>query len=269
MNAELKKDQTVEGQSRYENIESLLNRIKEFSENEKKKNANEPDLLITINEYLDNVALITDADNEKEEDRNKVSLMTAHQAKGLEYDYVYIAGMEENLFPGSMSSMSIADTEEERRLFYVALTRAKVKASVSFAVSRYRWGKLESNNVSRFVREIDDDLLETSLAQTSFANKDIDNDFGDDFEKIIARPSATVTKFIKRPSAATLHTASENFVASDYKDIRIGMRIEHERFGFGKVVDIDKNEPDGRMVVMFDDGNKKTLIFKYAKVRIC
>ncbi|MDR3286480.1 MAG: UvrD-helicase domain-containing protein [Prevotellaceae bacterium] len=260
---DLKQDTTIEGMSRYENIESLLNGIKEFCDNEKENNIEQSDFLITINEYIENVALITDSDNEKEEDRNKVSLMTAHQAKGLEYNYVYIVGMEENLFPGSLSILSLNEIEEERRLFYVALTRAKTKACVSFAASRYRWGKLESNNMSRFVREIDDEFLETSLDETfsTFSGDD------DDFENIISRPVSTVTTFIKRPTL-NQNKPSEDFIPSDYKDIRIGMRIEHERFGYGKVVDIDKNEPDGRMVVMFDDNTKKTLIFKYAKVRI-
>jgi DNA helicase-2/ATP-dependent DNA helicase PcrA len=265
--ADLKQDTSVEGMSRYENIESLLNGIQEFCDNEKENNIEQSDFLITINEYIDNVALITDADNEKEEDKNKVSLMTVHQAKGMEYNYVYIVGMEENLFPSNMSILSLNEIEEERRLFYVALTRAKIKACVSFAASRYRWGKLESNNVSRFVREIDDEFLETTLddnRSTFMLNDDNDDD---DFGNIISKPVSNVITVIKRPTL-NQYTPSEDFIPSDYKDIRIGMRIEHERFGYGKVVDIDKNEPDGRMVVMFDDNTKKTLIFKYAKVRI-
>ena len=265
--ADLKQDTSIEGISRYENLESLLNGIKEFCENEKANNNNTSEFLITINEYIDNVALITDADTEKAEDRNKVSLMTVHQAKGLEYDYVYIAGMEENLFPNNLSNLSLNDLEEERRLFYVALTRAKIKVHVSYSVSRYRWGKPERNNVSRFVHEIDDEYLETKIhdenAQTNTNNSFFDDD--NDFEtSYIAH---RITTMIKRPTI-NQRISSEDFVPADYKDIRIGMRIEHERFGYGKVVNIDKNELDGRMIVMFDDNTKKTLIFKYAKVRI-
>jgi DNA helicase-2/ATP-dependent DNA helicase PcrA len=268
--ADLKQDTSVEGISRYENIESLLNGIKEFCDSEKANNDNQSDFLITINEFLDNVSLLTDADNEKEEDRNKVSLMTVHQAKGLEYDYVYIAGMEENLFPSNANNLSLNELEEERRLFYVALTRAKVKVCISFANSRYRWGKPESNKISRFVREIENEFLETKLhdedEKSNRASNFFDNDNDTDFET--SHTTRRQTTIIKRPAMNKQHSVSENFVPSDCKNIRIGMRIEHERFGYGKVVDIDKNELDGRMVVMFDDGTKKTLIFKYAKVRI-
>jgi len=266
--ADLKQDNSVEGISKYENIESLLNGIKEFCDSEKENNTNRADFLVTINEYLDNIALLTDADNEKEEDRNKISLMTVHQAKGLEYDYVYIAGMEENVFPSSLSIFSPNDLEEERRLFYVALTRAKIKVCLSFSASRYRWGKLESNKVSRFVREIGDEFLDAKLYDENEINND-DNFFiedDDDFETLYT--ARRLTTMIKRPTISNQHVPSGDFIPSDCKDIRIGMRIEHERFGYGKVVDIDKNEPDGRMVVMFDDNTKKTLIFKYAKVRI-
>ena len=266
--ADLKQDNSVEGISRYENIESLLNGIKEFCDSEKENNNNPSDFLTTINEYLDNVALLTDADSEKEEDRNKVTLMTVHQAKGLEYDYVYIAGMEENLFPSNVNNLSLSDLEEERRLFYVALTRAKIKVFLSYSSSRYRWGKLENNKVSRFVREIDNEFIEAKQEDES-ANLNDDNNFldgDDDFETSYS--ARRLTTIINRPKIKNQRELSEDFIPSDCKDIRIGMRIEHERFGYGKVVDIDKNEPDGRMVVMFDDNTKKTLIFKYAKVRI-
>ncbi|MDR1985258.1 MAG: UvrD-helicase domain-containing protein [Prevotellaceae bacterium] len=266
--ADLKQDISPEGKSRYENIDSLMNAIKEFCDNEKNNNDNQSDFLVTINEYLDNLALITDADNEKEEDRNKVSLMTVHQAKGLEYDYIYIAGMEENIFPSNVNNLSLNDIEEERRLFYVALTRAKIKVNISFAQSRYRWGKIENNNVSRFVREIDGEFLETKPDVESVKPKlNIETYSSRNYENTASRPANTTTTFIKRP-VLNQHKHSENFAASDYRDIRIGMRIEHERFGYGKVVDIDKYEPDGRMIVMFDDNTKKTLIFKFAKVRI-
>jgi DNA helicase-2/ATP-dependent DNA helicase PcrA len=259
--ADLKQDVSVEGKSRYENVESLMNGIKEFCDNEKANSDNQSDFVTTINEYIDNIALITDADNEKEEDIDKVSLMTVHQAKGLEYSYIYIAGMEENLFPNHSNIMSLNELEEERRLFYVAITRAKTKVNISFAQSRYRWGKLEHNKISRFVCEIDEHFLETKLDDKS----DSDN-ISNNFEKNIS-PTHTVTTVIKRPHVRQ-HEPSDNFIMSDYRDVRIGMRIEHDRFGYGKVVDIDKYEPDGKMIVMFDDNSKRTLLFKYAKIRI-
>ncbi|MDR2651294.1 MAG: UvrD-helicase domain-containing protein [Prevotellaceae bacterium] len=264
--ADLKQDVSVEGKSRYENIESLMNGIKQFCDNEKNDTDNQSDFVTTISEYIDNIALITDADNEKAEDIDKVSLMTVHQAKGLEYDYIYIAGMEENIFPSAGSNLSLNELEEERRLFYVALTRAKTKVNISFAQSRYRWGKLEHNNISRFVCEIDEGFLETTLDSESEYIPSSYND--DDFRKRkVPQTLPKVTKVINRPQF-NQHTTSTDFVASDYQDVRIGMRIEHDRFGYGKVVDIDKHEPDGKMIVMFDDNTKRTLLFKYAKIRI-
>ncbi|MDR0420192.1 MAG: UvrD-helicase domain-containing protein [Prevotellaceae bacterium] len=267
--ADLKQDISTEGKSRYENIESLINGIKEFCDNKKTGNENdESDLVVTINEYLENIALITDADNEKTEDADKISLMTVHQAKGLEYDYVYITGMEENIFPGMGSSIDENELEEERRLFYVAVTRAKVKVNISFSQLRYRWGKNEYNKISRFVHEIDEEFLETKLYDEPETNKSNSSNYTNGFvPKTSQSAHNTVTTFIKRPQIQK-HNISENFVASDNKDIRIGMRIEHNRFGYGKVIDIDKCELDGRITVMFDDNTKKTLLLKYAKIRI-
>jgi DNA helicase-2/ATP-dependent DNA helicase PcrA len=267
--ADLQQDTSIEGKSRYENIESLMNGIKEFCDSKNSSSENsESGIVTTINEYLENVALITDADNEKEEDKNKISLMTVHQAKGLEYDYVYIAGMEENIFPSMGNSISESELEEERRLFYVAVTRARVKVNISFSQSRYRWGKTEYNRVSRFVTEIDEEFLEAKPYDEPEMNETESYGRADSFaNKKSQSVRAAVTTFIKRPPVKQ-HTLSENFTASDNKDIRTGMRIEHNIFGYGKVIDVDKYEPDGRMVVMFDDNTKKTLLLKFAKVRI-
>ncbi|MDR1554309.1 MAG: UvrD-helicase domain-containing protein [Prevotellaceae bacterium] len=266
--ADLHQNISVEGKSRYENIESLMNGIKEFCDNKKADYDSQSDFVTTINEYIDNISLITDADNEKAEDIDKVSLMTVHQAKGLEYDYIYIAGMEENIFPSVGNNLSLNELEEERRLFYVALTRAKTKVNISFAQSRYRWGKRESNKISPFIREIDEQFLETELDSEPEYIPTVYND--EDYHTRRKTPTTApmkVTTIIKRPQL-NQHKPSDNFVASDYQDVRIGMRIEHDRFGYGKVVDIDKYAPDGKMIVMFDDNTKRTLLFKYAKIRI-
>jgi DNA helicase-2/ATP-dependent DNA helicase PcrA len=267
--ADLTQDMSIERKSRYENIESLMNGIKEFCDNEKANSDNQSDFITTINEYLDNVALITDSDNEKAEDADKVSLMTVHQAKGLEYDHIYITGMEENVFPSAMDELSLNELEEERRLFYVAITRAKTKVNISFSQSRYRWGKLTRNKISRFVREIDERFLETKLDYELPINKLDNNNIIDNFDATISPPAHThtVTTIIKRPQL-NRHTPSANFTVSDYRDVRIGMRIEHNLFGYGKVIDIDKYEPDGKMIVMFDDNFKRALLFKFAKIRI-
>ncbi|MDR0754762.1 MAG: UvrD-helicase domain-containing protein [Prevotellaceae bacterium] len=264
--ADLEQNISVEGKSRYENIGSLMNGIKEFCSSDRINNDNQSDFATTINEYLDNVALITDADNEKAEDADKISLMTVHQAKGLEYGHIYITGMEENVFPVT-KDISLNELEEERRLFYVALTRAKTKVNISFSQSRYRWGKLEYNRISRFVLEIDKQFLETGSNCEVSINKSDNNSIADSCDEMISQPKHTITTVIKR-QPSNQHTPSANFAISDYKDVRTGMRIEHNLFGYGKVINIDKYAPDGKMIVMFDDNFKRTLLFKYAKIRI-
>ena len=152
---ELNKDKTPEGVSRYENIQELLNAIKNFVENNISINKD-----TSLNEFMNDVALLTDLDNEDKDDKNKVSLMTIHASKGLEFPHVYIVGLEENLFPSQLSVSSRSELEEERRLFYVALTRAEETVQLSFATSRWRWGQLIDCESSRFIDEIDEKHLE-------------------------------------------------------------------------------------------------------------
>ncbi len=151
---ELKDGKSPEEVSRYENLEELLNAIKGFTE--AAETNGDPSILEA---YMANVALLTDQDTENEEDRNKVTLMTMHSAKGLEFKHVYIVGMEDTLFPSPMSSGSARELEEERRLFYVAVTRAEKQATLSYALNRYKWGNLERCSPSRFLREIDQKFL--------------------------------------------------------------------------------------------------------------
>ncbi len=151
---ELKEGRSPEEVSRYENLEELLNAIKVFTESAETNG--EPS---TLEAYMANVALLTDQDTENDEDRNKVTLMTMHSAKGLEFKHVYIVGMEDTLFPSPMSSGSARELEEERRLFYVAVTRAEKQATFSYALNRYKWGNLERCSPSRFLREIDQKFL--------------------------------------------------------------------------------------------------------------
>ena len=150
---ELDKDKTPEGVSRYENVQELLNAIKEFVE--KNKKVGEPH---TLDYFMQDVALITDQDNDDKDNFNKVTMMTIHAAKGLEFPYVYIVGLEENLFPSQLAVHSREELEEERRLFYVALTRAKKKIQLSYATSRWRWGQLTDCEPSRFLQEIDEEF---------------------------------------------------------------------------------------------------------------
>ena len=141
---------------RYDNIQELLNGIKGFVETQKTSE----EQIVTLPDFLIDVALLTDADNDDPDDKNKVSLMTVHAAKGLEFQYVYVVGMEENLFPSQMALNTRSELEEERRLFYVAITRAEKKATLSFATSRYRWGQLVQCEMSRFIEEVDSKFLD-------------------------------------------------------------------------------------------------------------
>src|SRR5690606_16913172 len=161
----LYEDKTVEGIARYENIEELLNGIKEFSIDEQVDDDGVVKVR-TLAEYMQDIALLTDADREDDTDNDKVSLMTIHASKGLEFKYVYIGGVEENLFPSQMSLNSRSELEEERRLFYVALTRAMKKLHLSFATSRFKFGTMINSEPSRFLQEIDPQFL--MLENSSF-----------------------------------------------------------------------------------------------------
>jgi DNA helicase-2/ATP-dependent DNA helicase PcrA len=252
MLADINANKNAESISRMENIEELLNGIKEFTKIPENKG-------MVISEYLQSVSLITDADNDLPEDRNKVSLMTIHSAKGLEFDYVYIVGMEEGLFPGNNSIQSEHSLEEERRLFYVALTRAAIRATVSFAQTRYRWGNLTSAVPSRFLRDIDTNyLLANSMKETFESERD----------KI---PS---TLFVKRPETTTgRRFRSRTSEPLDRKSVDMsimqpGTEVEHARFGVGRILEIDFEGNDVRAKINFYNAGYKTLLLKFAKLTI-
>jgi DNA helicase-2/ATP-dependent DNA helicase PcrA len=269
--AELRADKTIEGIARLENIEELLNGIKEFCENYKEENGAPP----LIAQYLENVTLLTDADKEKPEEVNTVSLMTIHAAKGLEYAYVYVVGLEENLFPGKLSMMSPMDLEEERRLFYVALTRAKTKATLSFAQTRYRWGKPESNPPSRFLKEIDPSYVD-------FAAIELDTDSlsqdPDDYNEGYATSSpprfarkAPRQQYAHPPRHATLPhppTPAANLSPQQADGIAVGATVEHKNFGRGVVLNVESLGGDVKVTVDFKLAGKKALLMKYAKLTI-
>jgi len=257
-------DKSVEGLSRYENIQELLNGIKEFSERE---DIEERGLDI----FMQDVALLTNDDNDKNPNADTVSLMTIHSAKGLEFDNVFVVGLEENLFPSQMSLSSRTDLEEERRLFYVATTRAGKKLTLSYATSRYRWGTLTSCEPSRFLDEIDAQYLELDFKPQQKASG---NPFFDDersawqqketFSK--PKPAATVQKTTAMLPKA--HVPSEGFAPSDTSKLQVGMEVEHERFGYGKVINMEGNKPDMKATIFFKDLGQKQLLLKFAKLRI-
>ena len=260
---ELHEDKSVEGLSRYENIQELLNGIKEFSEREDIEQKG-------LDVFMQDIALLTNDDNDKNPDADTVSLMTIHSAKGLEFAHVYVVGLEENLFPSQMSLSSRADLEEERRLFYVAITRAEKQLHLSYATSRYRWGTLTNCEPSRFIEEIDPQYLEIDFKVPA---KNNDN-FSFDQERSVwqqkesfSKPKPTLLPKTKSilPKA---HTPSPDFSPSDTSNLQVGMEVEHERFGFGKVLQIEGNKPDIKATIFFKELGQKQLLLKFAKLRI-
>ena len=334
-----KSDTSIEGMARTSNLEELLNSVQSFKEERLDdilsdmdtdyESAEMSDSLprISLADFLETTSLLSNADtaDDDENGNNKVALMTVHSAKGLEFPYVYIAGVEENLFPSGGMMASPADVEEERRLFYVALTRAKKAVAVSFASTRMRNGKHESNSPSRFVREIDSQYLLNPLPANDFEDDDEDDDSGMPFwfrksnsdssrgsfgggyssrstgynrsgsgygasggskfgtpgsygrsgsvkvEKRMPsapanRPAPAMTTRVIKPTA-TPDVIDPNFVAVPMTEIKVGQRVEHNRFGAGLVKEITGVVPELKAVIDFDNYGSKVLLLKYAKLR--
>ncbi|MEP2770833.1 MAG: UvrD-helicase domain-containing protein [Fulvivirga sp.] len=254
---ELYEDKTVEGLNRYENVQELLNAIKEFTDDPEKEDK-------SLGSFLQEVALITGLDNDDDDDNDKVTLMTIHMAKGLEFENVYIVGLEEDLFPSQMMLSSRADLEEERRLFYVAITRAKNKLFLSYALSRYRFGRLKNCEPSRFIDEVDPDFIKVS---TKFSNVSSTDESSSNFAKSFVsgmRKTTTSKPIPKR----TNYKPSADFAPSDTTGLQEGMKVEHPKFGFGKVKEMDESGANRKAKVEFDDFGEKTLLLSFAKLKI-
>lgn len=272
---EFKKDGTPEGISRMENIEELLNGIKDFVEGQQEL----ADSTGSIAEFLEDVALATDLDNEEGEDSDKVALMTIHLAKGLEFPFVYIVGLEEDLFPSAMSMSTREELEEERRLFYVALTRAEKQAYLTYALSRYRWGKLVDSEPSRFIEEIDDQYLEivTPKEERRFNPMLSADIFGDvDTNTVrykkpayMKKKTKTVDKF-KISTPKNLKKVSETNSNSNVFDTKliVGDVVNHQRFGKGNVLSIEGKAADLKAEIKFETGGVKKLLLRFAKLEI-
>lgn len=272
---EMHDDRTPEGVSRFENLEELLNAIKEFSESPRvnpETGEIENNVIRTLDEFMQDVALITDADKKDEEGTDKVTLMTVHSAKGLEFPCVYVVGMEENLFPSIQSLNSRSDLEEERRLFYVAITRARQKLALSFAENRYRWGNLTSCEPSRFIQEIPEEFMDfpkkTNSGKESFREKD-------NFSSILSGINLPAKKISLPANFKKINSVQSNdqpgpgsSPPSDPEEITAGMEVIHERFGQGKVVGIEGNGPNRKATVFFQGIGQKQLLLKFAKLRI-
>ena len=264
---ELQEGQTPEEISRYDNLQELLNAIKEFTE-AAETNGEPTDLAA----YLESVALLTDRDTEKEEDRNKVTLMTMHSAKGLEFKHVYIAGLEENLFPSLMSLTENMGIEEERRLFYVAVTRAKEYVTLSYALNRYRWGKLENCTPSRFLAEINDDFLE----YPSGTEKDVNyrpGQYKSPFDRRTGIMDSSVEykshpgRNLKKLKTAIGYNTDNQQLAVE-KDLKEGTIVYHDRFGRGTILSIDGEAPNKTALVAFDESGEKKLLLRFAKLKL-
>ena len=249
-----KNDESMEGVNRIQNIEELLNGIKDFVENNDKNQ-------VSVSTFLQDVALATDQDNESN-DNNKVALMTIHLAKGLEFPFVYIVGLEENLFPSAMNLNSRTDLEEERRLFYVALTRAEKKIYLSYVLSRYRWGKPVDSEKSRFIDEINDEFIENNIIQNS-TTRDFSNDI--QYNKIGLR----YKKLKKRPPSNFIKIKSSS-VKSNLFDSKlvVGNIVMHERFGKGRVISIEGSGGDKKAEIKFEKNGIKKLLLRFSKLEI-
>ena len=274
---EMQIDKTPEGISRYENLQELLNGINEFVNQENEKPEDQRNTSLAY--YLEDIALLTDADKEVDDDRDHVSLMTIHQSKGLEFPYVYIVGLEENLFPSQMSMTSRADLEEERRLFYVALTRAEKRATLSYALTRYRWGNLIDCEPSRFIEEIDDKYLDANFINVKPAIKPIKKQSNASYYK-----TNVPSRFNKSGNnkEQTKQRSTPNFVPRNLKKINPniqprqytdhsyteGMKVEHDRFGIGVICKLEGKGANKKISVNFTDLGEKTLLAKFAKLNI-
>ncbi|MFQ3335689.1 MAG: DNA helicase-2/ATP-dependent DNA helicase PcrA [Candidatus Arcticimaribacter sp.] len=275
--SDLKKDGTPEGVSKIENIEELLNGIKDFTEGQQEL----ADTSGALTEFLEDVALATDFDSEnKDENTDRVSLMTIHLAKGLEYPYVYVVGMEEDLFPSPMNLDSRGGLEEERRLFYVALTRAEKRAFLSYAQSRYRWGKLNSAEPSRFIEEIDEQYLDYQIPKSDYEFKPLVNTsiFGsaDVPKKQIKKPKSwegkpnTVPNPTQLKKLRKIQSTSQNDSESKEHaiDLPLGTKVEHQRFGKGIVTLIEGVGNDKKATIKFNGTGDKKLLLRFAKLKI-
>ena len=274
-------DKSPEGISRYENIQELLNGLKEFTEG---KNELEEDVTPRgLTEFLQDVALLTNADNEKKEDRDKVTLMTIHAAKGLEFPYVFVVGLEENLFPSQMALTSRAELEEERRLFYVAVTRAEKEIHISYASSRYKWGSLIFCEPSRFIEEIKEEYLEYTFQKGNAQHQNSITDVDDDgwgggrypsknnfnSQKNVLHPKKEVPPKVIQSIPKNLKKISNSQVADSEQsasslNLSIGMMVNHVKFGNGIIENIES----GKATINFQNMGNKQLLLKFAKLTI-
>lgn len=284
---ELFNDKSTEGVARYENIQELLNSIKEWTESPDNEEGEVVDK--GLGAYLQQITLLTDAD-EKDPNADTVKLMTIHAAKGLEFSCVFAAGLEEMLFPNALSINSREELEEERRLFYVVITRAKRKLWITYANTRYRFGSLVQNEPSRFIDELPDQYLDRSYAGGGIRNQGsgnwgksnaFDRMHGNNWgsqsgnaDKLYGPPPAkksSVPSYVTpkpQQNKVVEHVPSPDFVASDVSALQVGQRVEHQKFGFGEVLKLEGSAHNPIALVKFESNGEKKIMLNYAKLRI-
>ncbi|MES2587638.1 MAG: UvrD-helicase domain-containing protein [Bacteroidota bacterium] len=260
------KDKGPEEVERYQNIEELLNGVQAFSDE-----ANE-DELRTLSSFMMDVALLTDADNSKDEDKNKVSLMTIHSSKGLEFRHVFLVGLEENLFPSQMVLNSRTELEEERRLFYVALTRAEKTCTISYSVSRFVWGNLTSTEPSRFLSEISKEYVQQEhpyggkVQGQSLGGRSLNSSSSLAEKPFVGGLNKT---FVAPRNLSSLDSlSSKASKGNPQQDLKVGYNVEHERFGKGKIIEINGIGDDKKATIFFPKEGSKTLLLRFAKLDV-
>ena len=315
-----KSDTSIEGQSRLSNVDELLNSIASFQERKKGEwmeslieDGADPDAISEDNcppallcDFLEDIALLSNADVSDEDAANRIALMTVHSAKGLEFPYVFVAGMEENLFPSGGYLASTADIEEERRLFYVAMTRAEKAVTLTWSTTRMHNGSHETHDISRFLKEIDPQYIENPPKSASFRStfttasipgfrpsgtrpNITQSQFGGGNRHFFGnapKPSPSRPEFPSRPSAPApqkpgvfrsrqeaasreLPPVIPDFIPTLPEKLAEGDIVEHNRFGRGKILSITGNMPDAKARIAFDLYGEKTLLLSYAKLRLC
>ena len=249
------KDKGPEEVERFQNVEELLSGIQEFSNSGDEDNPN------TLADFMLEVALLTDADQDKPEEKNHVSLMTIHSSKGLEFPNVYLVGMEENLFPSQMSLHSRSDLEEERRLFYVAVTRAMESCTLSYAVSRFLWGQSISCEPSRFIDEIDPNYLE-------FSSKAKSMNRGLSMKGFESARTGGLNKMTNPSLRSLKEVTRQKSSSSNEQDIKVGYNVEHKTFGKGKVTHMEGSGADQKATIFFPHHGSKTILLRFANLEI-
>ncbi|GAB4331315.1 MAG: 3'-5' exonuclease [Flammeovirgaceae bacterium] len=261
---ELYADKTVEGKMRYDNLQELLNAIKAYVDNPENEDK-------SLSAFLQEVSLVSSADTSLDDDA--VTLMTIHMSKGLEFEFVYIAGLEENLFPSQMMLESRADLEEERRLFYVAITRAKQKLTLSYALQRYKFGNIQSCEPSRFIEEIDTKFINAIRPYGGFESGFSVGCFGTakktNFTRnFINTEEKKTSGFISKPPLKSIGKSFTEFKPNAPDEFQKGQRVMHQKFGEGTILEVEPYGNDKRAKIAFDLNGERTLILSFAKLMI-